>query len=120
MRNIDIFPYKKVAQKNITAIEKFSHKINANARKSLVLSQVVNPRVSQIQNDNREYLQKKEENQRLKESIISIDQTYRNHFDKLKSQMREIGRPKGRRVTKGMGNNILYADNDRGVQSRQV
>lgn len=41
-------PYKPLQKENIKMIEKFKKKIDQQARKDIVLSQVANPKVSEI------------------------------------------------------------------------
>ena len=41
-------PYKAIHTKNIKQMEKFKDKIDQEARKTLVLSHVANPKVSEI------------------------------------------------------------------------
>ena len=43
-----ISSYQNMANQNMKLIEKFSHKITQEARKDIVLSQMANPKVSQI------------------------------------------------------------------------
>jgi hypothetical protein len=52
-------PYQSIQQENVRLIEKYKLKINQEARKDIVLSQVANPKVSGIQNKNEEYLNQK-------------------------------------------------------------
>ena len=69
-----------MAKQNMKLIEKFSHKITQEARKDMVLSQMANPKVSQIQNENEKFVQTKNMKQMFFDSHISIDEFEWNKF----------------------------------------
>ena len=74
-------------------MEKFKHKIDQEARKTLVLSQVANPKVSEIQNQNDEYLNQKNQKKLIDFARLSIEETDRREFEQKKKKMMEAMGP---------------------------
>jgi hypothetical protein len=52
-------PYHPIAIEKMNTIKKHENKINQEARKEIVLRKVINPKVSEIQNKNEQYVQQK-------------------------------------------------------------
>ena len=81
------FSMSQISLKNKKVIQKYSDIINFDARKGMVFSQIINPKVSQIQCENEDYEQFKYHHLIQKDQILSQDFINKSKFDKIKEKI---------------------------------